>query len=123
VSTEGVRHYDEQSGDFNPMHFDNEVARKHRSTCHTPRGMLSNGWFTHLLKIGSPGQVRSTYAAPVSISFRSTLTRRTRQGLYTTYNPSVTPTVFGAVFPRRWTSRRHPLRRCSESSVPVNSCR
>lgn len=71
VSTEDVRRYGEQSGDLNPLHFDDDIARKHGFTGRISHGMLFNGWFTRLLGTEFPGvgtiYLRSTcvYLAPV----------------------------------------------------------
>jgi len=71
VSTEDVRRYGEQSGDLNPLHFDDDIARKHGFTGRISHGMLFNGWFTRLLGTEFPGTgtiyLRSTcvYLAPV----------------------------------------------------------
>lgn len=71
VSTEDVRRYGEQSGDLNPLHFDDDVARKHGFAGRISHGMLFNGWFTRLLGTEFPGAgtiyLRSTcvYLAPV----------------------------------------------------------
>jgi acyl dehydratase len=71
VSTDDVRHYGEQSGDLNPLHFDDEVARKYGFAGRISHGMLFNGWFTRLLGTEFPGPgtiyLRSTsvYLAPI----------------------------------------------------------
>ncbi len=71
VSTEDVQRYGEQSGDLNPLHFDDEFARKHGFTGRISHGMLFNGWFTRLLGTEFPGAgtiyLRSTcvYLAPM----------------------------------------------------------
>lgn len=71
VSTDDVRRYGELSGDLNPLHFDDDVARQHGFTGRISHGMLFNGWFTRLLGTEFPGTgtiyLRSTcvYLAPV----------------------------------------------------------
>ncbi|TAM64382.1 MAG: hypothetical protein EPN49_00475 [Rhodanobacter sp.] len=71
VSTEDVHRYGEQSGDLNPLHFDDDVARKHGFAGRISHGMLFNGWFTRLLGTEFPGAgtiyLRSTcvYLGPV----------------------------------------------------------
>lgn len=71
ASTGDVRRYGEQSGDLNPIHFDDDVARKYGFASRITHGMLFNGWFTRLLGMEFPGAgtiyQRSTcvYLAPV----------------------------------------------------------
>jgi len=71
ASTDDVRRYGEQSGDLNPIHFDDDVARKYGFTGRITHGMLFNGWFTRLLGMEFPGPgtiyQRSTcvYLSPV----------------------------------------------------------
>lgn len=71
VSTEDVRRYGEQSGDLNPLHFDDDIARQHGFTGRISHGMLFNSWFTRLLGTEFPGKgtiyLRSicVYLAPV----------------------------------------------------------
>lgn len=55
VSSEDVRHYGEQSGDLNPLHFDDETARRHGFTGRISHGMIFNGWLTRLLGTEFPG--------------------------------------------------------------------
>lgn len=71
VSAEDVRRYGEQSGDLNPLHFDDDFARKYGFAGRISHGMLFNGWFTRLLGTEFPGPgtiyLRSTcvYLAPI----------------------------------------------------------
>lgn len=71
VSTDDVRRYGEQSGDLNPLHFDDKVARQHGFSGRISHGMLFNGWFTRLLGTEFPGvgtiYLRSTcvYLGPI----------------------------------------------------------
>lgn len=55
VSHEDVRRYGEHSGDLNPIHFDDDVARKYGFASRITHGMLFNGWFTRLLGMEFPG--------------------------------------------------------------------
>lgn len=55
VSTEDVRVYGEQSGDLNPLHFDDDFARSHGFERRISHGMLFNGWLTRLLGTEHPG--------------------------------------------------------------------
>lgn len=48
ASTDDVRRYGEQSGDLNPIHFDDDIARKYGFAGRITHGMLFNGWFTRL---------------------------------------------------------------------------
>lgn len=71
ASTDDVRRYGEQSGDLNPIHFDDDIARQYGFAGRITHGMLFNGWFTRLLGMEFPGPgtiyQRSTcvYLAPV----------------------------------------------------------
>ena len=71
VTTEDVHRYGEQSGDLNPLHFDDDIAREHGFAGRISHGMLFNGWLTRLLGTEFPGAgtiyLRSTcvYLAPV----------------------------------------------------------
>lgn len=70
-TTSDVRQYGEQSGDLNPIHFDDDVARKYGFTGRITHGMLFNGWFTRLLGMEFPGagtiyqRSMCVYLAPV----------------------------------------------------------
>ena len=71
VSADDVRRYGEQSGDLNPIHFDDDVARKYGFASRITHGMLFNGWFTRLLGMEFPGagtiyqRSMCVYLAPV----------------------------------------------------------
>lgn len=55
VSEEDVRAYGEQSGDLNPLHFDDDFARAHGFEQRISHGMLFNGWLTRMLGMHYPG--------------------------------------------------------------------
>lgn len=55
ASTKDVRHYGEQSGELNPRHLDDDVARKHELTGRISHGMLLSGRFTRLPETEFPG--------------------------------------------------------------------
>lgn len=55
VSEEDVHTYGRQSGDLNPLHFDDEFARTHGFERRISHGMLFNGWLTRLLGTEHPG--------------------------------------------------------------------
>lgn len=71
VSADDVRRYGEQSGDLNPIHFDDDVARKYGFASRITHGMLFSGWFTRLLGMEFPGigtiyqRSMCVYLAPV----------------------------------------------------------
>ncbi|GAB3362712.1 hypothetical protein GCM10027431_01140 [Lysobacter rhizosphaerae] len=55
VSEEDVQTYGQQSGDLNPLHFDDAFARSHGFERRISHGMLFNGWLTRLLGTEHPG--------------------------------------------------------------------
>lgn len=63
--------YGQQSGDLNPLHFDDDFARAHGFEQRISHGMLFNGWLTRLLGMEYPGpgtiflRNSASYHAPV----------------------------------------------------------
>lgn len=71
VSMQDVERFGRESGDFNPLHFDDAFARSHGFEGRIAHGMLFSGWLTRLLGMEYPGPgtifVRNTnvFLAPV----------------------------------------------------------
>ena len=71
VTDQQVLAYGQQSGDLNPLHFDDDFARSHGFERRITHGMIFNGWLTRLLGMEHPGAgtifLRNTacYFAPV----------------------------------------------------------
>lgn len=55
VTAADVDDYGHQSGDLNPLHFDDEFARSHGFERRISHGMLFNGWLTRFLGMEYPG--------------------------------------------------------------------
>lgn len=71
VTDEDIRRFGEISGDFNPIHFSDDVARSLGFEGRIAHGMLFQSWFTRLLGMEFPGpgtlylQSHSLFIAPV----------------------------------------------------------
>ncbi|MCR6626423.1 MaoC/PaaZ C-terminal domain-containing protein [Pseudoxanthomonas japonensis] len=71
LTDEDVLAYGEQSGDLNPLHFDDDFARGLGFEQRITHGMLFNGWLTRLLGTEHPGagtiflRNATSYFAPV----------------------------------------------------------
>lgn len=71
LTDEDVQAYGEQSGDLNPLHFDDEFARSQGFEERITHGMIFNGWLTRLLGTEYPGagtiflRNAANYFAPV----------------------------------------------------------
>lgn len=55
VSTQDVERFGRESGDLNPLHFDDAFARSHGFEGRIAHGMLFSGWLTRLLGMEYPG--------------------------------------------------------------------
>lgn len=55
VTAAEVDIYGQQSGDLNPLHFDDDFARSHGFKQRISHGMLFNGWLTRFLGMEYPG--------------------------------------------------------------------
>ena len=71
LSSEEVARYGEESGDLNPLHFDDAFARLHGFNGRICHGMLFNAWVTKYLGMEYPGpgtiilKQTSSYFAPI----------------------------------------------------------
>lgn len=55
VSDADISSYAEQSGDLNPLHFDDSFARSQGFKGHIAHGMIFSGWFSRFLGTDHPG--------------------------------------------------------------------
>lgn len=82
LSSEEVARYGEESGDLNPLHFDDTFARLHGFNGRICHGMLFNAWVTKYLGMEYPGpgtiflKQTSSYFSPIypDLDYQATVT-------------------------------------------------